>query len=712
MARSCAALNACVAVILCASAWADTTESRALANEYQASAAQPVLTRRNEFNRRLEPIMMQQARYLIGFLHPWDQDRDALLLTGGGSGEHDIRPNAHTVYGLVTLARCVREDYISGLTPELCREKAIAMLRFLLATHGVGGKICRDGKQWHNQWQSALWAYTAGKGAWLLWDDLDPHLKYLAARMICDEADRFVDVRPPFQINSDTKAEENAWNATVVVLAYNMFPKHPRHAKYGETAIIWNLGSFLRKDDVTSTVLVDGKPLRDWNLGADLHEDYTLENHDRVHPDYMNTISMPLFDNLCYEWGHNAAPQAISFNVANVYAQLKKLVLPDGSYVFPNGQDWGVHRNPQWIECNVAEAVLADDRQAATLMRISFDVLERMARRTPNAGVFLPSEFDFPSNQHFMLDMMSNAYLLLASRGPGPEPVPEDQLWRQLAGTYVFDSGKFAVIRSERSVATFSWGRRFMGMAIPLSRDLLWSPNEASMTGQIDLGGKPDGPRIRDVRVSNDAGVFTAVGLADRAAGAIQQRFAFVAFPDGPVLYLDRLKGDERTSTATLKLGMVPLLNEPEWVYHESAERVLRMSNGDTLRLPSKPDPKVKILQSISSSTYDIDGRLGIWCGWPVQRQFFVPNFKFVHGRLEQPLYLSYFTSADWQKGIDGPFTAGGTYVFLPGFDREQQKEFLRDVSMPKSTNTFHIQMPGWTGEIDLKEMRAKFEKR
>src|SRR5690606_32761240 len=78
------------------------------------------------------------------------------------------------------------------------------ILRFLLPAHGAGKKPLADGKTWGGQWQSALWANSAGRAAWLLWDDIPPSLRWLAARMVVDEADRFLNVTPPAQIVRDT----------------------------------------------------------------------------------------------------------------------------------------------------------------------------------------------------------------------------------------------------------------------------------------------------------------------------------------------------------------------------------------------------------------------------------------------------------------------------------------------------------------------------
>ncbi len=239
-----------------------------LTTSLATSQAQPAIRFRTEISRRVEKLLIQQARYLVSTLHPWSYDDRALLLTDGGSLEAQIRPNAHTAYGLAVLYRAAPDNaFTPDFTREMARDNALAILRFLLPTHGAGGVKCKDGKLWHNQWQSALWAYSAGQACWLMWDDLDTQQRWLAARMICDEADRFIEAKPPMQILADTKAEENIWDAQIITLAYLMFPDHPHHARWRDAAIRWIINSFVTQADEKRDTVIDGKPLKDWLVG-------------------------------------------------------------------------------------------------------------------------------------------------------------------------------------------------------------------------------------------------------------------------------------------------------------------------------------------------------------------------------------------------------------------------------------------------------------
>ncbi len=649
-----------------------------LAGPFATSAAQPLLNERGELARRLEPLMAKQAEYLAGTLRPWTETSGALSLTDSKSGEHGIRPNAHTAFALAVMVRTMGDDFPAGLSRETCRDKAVAILRFVLPTHGAGGRKCSDGKQWKDQWQSALWADRAGKAAWLLWDDLDPEMRWLAARMAADEADRFVGKTPPAQVEKDTKAEENAWNSTVVSLAANMLPRDPRAADWRRTAAIWAMSSFVRKADLAENPAVDGIRLADALAGPVIHDDYTLENHDRIHPDYMNTINLLRYQKHLYDWGGAPPPQALTWNTRKVYNVLGKLVLPDGGYVYANGQDWELHRLPHWIDTHAGESVWFGDARAARRMRLVLDTAERMSARDPEGGMFLPGEYFFPSNQHMALDIFADTYLLLRGAGEGAEPVSEERLWKELSGRHVFETGKVAMVRTPKSVSTFSWGQQIMGMVLPLSKDLLLNPNERSMIGMIGIeGAKGDSPRMVRAAVAPMKEGFGVAGILERAGGAAEQRFAFLALPDGRTVYADAVRTTAPAERLRLDLGTLGVLNEARWVYHDGSRSVFHEGGEEVFTATGDDEPKPV---AMNSKWVNLDDMLGVVCLGPTRRQVYHPNRKPARGRVEQLFHLNTVDLKDGRgsnAGKDGDPVARTLLVFYPS----QKHEATRDAA-------------------------------
>jgi len=614
---------------------------------------------------RLRPLLVRQAGYLISLQKPAVGLPGAVSIAGELHNEHSIRPNARTLNGLAFMARTLPDDaFPTTLTRPMCRDNAIAMLRFVLPTHGAGNIMTASGKQWNSQWQSALWASSAGMGAWLLWDELDPELQWLAARMIADEADRFVGQRPPGQVEDDTKAEENAWNSTVISLAACMFPHHPHHQAWMDTAKTWMVSSFVRKADIESSRTIDGATLAARGLEPTLHDDFTMENHHRVHPDYMNTINMCLEQWTMYSWAGLPRPEALTFNTREVYGTLRALTFPDLGYVYVNGQDWQLHRNPQWLPTHALQAIFSKDPAAAFLMHEGLRVNELMMGRTEEGGVFLPEEFSFPSAQADTLEMYMHVYLAVGSFGEGPASMTASDYWKSLTGVHLYEAGKFAVTRTAGSVSTFSWGDQPMGMILPLQKDLLLAPNERNLIGTIAIHGlKKEQPKVIKAVPRLLDGNFTVSGEISRANGAFSQRFAYTALADGRTVYIDDLTVLREVHEPQINLGTLSVLNDKNWIFHDGSRQLFWENGQRSFRVR---DGKPAQPAELSSKWYNLDDTLGIVVAASGERQYYDDNKKIGNGRLEQHFHLnSLLADASQVDANSAPLTRT-TVVFYP----------------------------------------------
>lgn len=188
---------------------------------------------------------------------------------------------------------------------------------------------------------------------------------------------------------------------------------------------------------------------------------------------------------------------------------------------------------------HVMAAVEFEDPQAARLMRNTLETYERMIARSPGT-LHLPEEQASAAMPHSLLDWGSMAYLLMKSHGVGPEPLSEGQLWRDLAGAHLFHAGRFGLLRTPRTIASFSWGRQVMGLVLPFARDLLLAPHERSMIGWVhSADGAAERPQVAEVKLADVPGVLALAGVILRAGGSVEQRFGFLALPDGRAVYLE-----------------------------------------------------------------------------------------------------------------------------------------------------------------------------
>ena len=562
-----------------------------------------------EPSRRLYAVTMNQARYLRGLLQPWDEHPEILALAWE-SVEHGVRPNAHTACGLALLARFGDfDEAVVGAPREQIEREAIALLRRVSSTHVTGPYTCSDGKHWGNQWQSALWAADAGTGAWLLWERLDDDLREAVGKVIEHEADRFVGVVPPAGVEIDTKAEENAWNAQVIALAAQMFPRHPHHEAWLETARIWNFSSYLRAED-----LERGAPAR-WSVpsasiaGPTLHSDWTLENHGRVHPDYMSTPSILNIQMFYHAWSGRPLPrELLTRNQAGIAAILKYLSLPCGNFYYPNGQDWRLHREPDWLYDWALLKYLTDDAEAARLELVCLDTAEKMQARSDEGCVYLPGEWFFASAQHMFFERMALTWLAHRMWGPGPEPVPAAELDRRYAGLRHFEAGRFLCLRTPRMMASFSWGAVVMGEIALWDEDFLTSPEENGFIGDIvEAGAKPARPAV--VAAAIDTGATPCVRLSlDRAGGKVRQELAFFLIEPDTVVYLERITAATDVQLDRCDTGVLGIVNQPRGAY----ERGYRMFDfaGGPMRVESVGRADTR--RALAGNWLNVDGRLRV----------------------------------------------------------------------------------------------------
>lgn len=616
--------------------------------------------------RALEPLLLQQARHLIAELQPSPVGRSAArlpLLKGPAWGEHGIRPNAHTAKGLALVYRLVPDEAFPADFPRtLARDHALALLRHLLPTYATAP--APDAKPWGQQWQSAYWATLTGEACWLLWDDLSPAERSLATRMIAAEAERFVDAVPPAAIVRDSKGEENAWNSQVLSLAGLMFPRHPRAAAWRRAAVRWISSSFARPADLARTDVVDGRPLREWIAGANLHDDFTLENHGRVHPDYMACTYLLTSQAPLYAWAGRAAPAALRLNVATINASLKRLALPDGAWIYPNGQDWGLRRNIDWLEYHTALAVLENDAESARLQRQCLATVERMAARQPRGPIYLTEETKLPSDQSMALELPAHAYALMAEFGEGPEPVALERLMENLTGKHVFASGKFAVMRTPRAIATFSWGAQVMGQVMPLAENQLLAPEARGLVGYVGIAGLArEAPEVREVSVAPLATAFGVAGVLGRGGGAVEQRFAFLALPDGRVVYADQVRLTGGIRPTLLDLGTLGVLNDRHWPAH-SGQR--RLAHAGGTRIFAAADATREAPATFASRWFNLDG-LGVVRLAANGIARYVPAPSGAAGRLEQRFHLNAIPTEKLAEAPPGAEVAHSVVVFYPG---------------------------------------------
>jgi hypothetical protein len=315
----------------------------------------------------------------------------------------------------------------------------------------------------------------------------------------------------------------------------------------------------------------------------------------------------------------------------------------------------------------------------------------------------------FASTQQFLFEGFARSYLLMLQSGEGPPPMDQAALWKSLLGLHRFDSGQFALLRTEHSVSTFSWGRQILGMVLPFQPDLLLTPNEHSMVGLVGN----DEPKMRDVHVSDLPNTLAVCGIIDRGQprpshsknkpttqptpALFEQRFGYVALPDGRTVYVDRLTMARRGSMPLIALGTLGILNDKHWVYHDGT-RTLHFSTGNLI---VRADDTAKAQPAFLASPWiNIDDQLGIVNLNPHPREEFDPQPTHAPGRLEQLLHLNAVSSSTIAHAKPGDTIAADAFIFYPAQQSAQTAQIATQCKLePQSDpNRMTIHLDDSTG--------------
>ena len=596
-----------------------------------------------EMRRTVYEATQRQARYLLGSVHPWQDDASLLLLTESKSTEHWIRPNTGTVEGLAFLYRFGDYDPdLVGVTREQLLPTIVGMMRYLVATHVSGDRVTGDGRPWGDAWQSAHWAQSMGRAAWWIWEDLPDDVRRGVRRVVAHEAARFVDASPPHRIQHDTKAEENAWNSQIFSVAVLLMPDDPHRAAWETAFQKWVISSFLRPADAQSSEIVDGRPVSEQFTGANVHDDFTLENHGMVHPDYMQTFGLSLGCALDFRMTGREPPEALMYNVAGIYENLKWFVLPDGGFVYPSGQDWRLFRNADWLRSHVLMAVFGRDPEAWALARRSLEVLVRMQARSESGAVYQPQEYFFASTQQDLLRSLAHTWLVLHFAEDSQGEFHERQGVRRL------DSGRIILHRTPAAIHALSWGAVVMAQSVPNRIDRIVSPHQRNGIGYIRVADRAGLAPVKliDAEVADRDDGFDARLVVEHGPGQVRVELRYVSHADGRFEMSERLVALQDVTTTEIATGLIGILNNPQWIY-ETGQRRVTVEDG------------TKVVASTSGMTIDaagarqldIDGVLRVTSPQPLSA-WYVAAGDYERARVTDRLYLNRVAGRrDWRAG-------------------------------------------------------------
>lgn len=631
---------------------------------------------------------------------------------GKRHGEHQIRPYASWVNAAAVALKFGQfEQSAVGFSKQQIKAATLSLIEELGAHHAANTN--KQSWWWGDEWQSAHWATFVATGAWLLWERLPASAQDDVVGMLVFEADRFVRDPPPHSEFGDTKAEENAWNSQILALACNMLPRHPHHLAWAEQARRYMVCSYPTAKDAESDRLVDGKPLKEYIQGPNVHPDHTVENHGFFHPDYLACYSLMVRNACAYRLAGEPVPEATLFNVDPSRDILNFLTLPNGWLFYPQETDWNNYRHEVLISAQHTNPMIPDPVGARAL-RWGIDFLEyadALHERDESANLFPGLNFNC-----YPLNVLAESYLLHVLFGPGAAPVTDQEALIALSGTRLFEYGKFVVCRSPGSMASFSWfgtGPRLMGVFTPLSRSTFAVPEFRSLIGYIKSDAEQDGEPAdsksidpveiikRHIDLLPDGGYAVTLDIRRGRHRELGERLAMVALPDGRFVYLESF---QPTADAGHKLGqrrtaLLYLEDNPYW-RRATGWIGIHHPGGTYGRSEVNTTPDRLILDGRNTPWLNVNDRLGI-----VIRSS--SRVELRPGRDRQELSLNYFAPMPQDKRDPAATFAA---VFYPQATRTKTIQLSRDVKfIDLGDRAIAVRLDDLTVAVNLSDQPIKF---
>lgn len=566
-------------------------------------------------------------------------DHDLGYFGDRSHGEMGMRAMGNYIFVAALLATDSAYDARpSGVSRETLLARAKACIAYMTRAHVTGDIKCADGTAWGNEWQSAWWTAKMAAGARLLWPKLAAQERERVERVVVYEADRHLDRVPPSGMASNTRSEENGWDTEVMAWAVGMFPDHQHAPAWRQKLTEFYMNTLSAPQDKTDTTVVDGKQVKDWVVSANIHDDYTIENHGAYHFCYM---ACPLHS---LAWGFEGLiggsqnpPEALFHHYLDVWRWVKRGYIGEGRFAYLSGKDW-----PRYayglsfvLPATVVAQIQFDDADARRIESDRIATLER--EQILNAdGSFYGGRFTRNAiegrNAEYETDTYANLALcyLLHRRGKTPIPPDSEQLRKHLAGTWSSAGSGWIFGRSPKVFASFSWrylgGIRPVGLFIPAgSADMAeWMPNQ--LVGQFDVEGvDARKTKYQHSETTSKAGFGTTgeIVYSDaKGAPLVRQQISYTALTEeGVAVVMERTVAVAPVKVKSSRALNVAIAND---IFNGSVRKIgYRPSNlgfeltgatnlGTTEAALSTANAVSSTDRQISSKWLTIDNRLGI----------------------------------------------------------------------------------------------------
>ena len=519
--------------------------------------------------------------------------------------ERGVRPNADLSMICAFLTKYARDKVTlpDGVTWTDLEDMAMQSLVFAYSTHKANKlKVCSGNNYWGSVsnsdcvWESSLWAMSVAYSAYFQWDKLTDEQKGYIYALLKAECNYELERSIPTGYASDSKAEENGWEADVLAATLGLFPNDDLAPRWFARLREFAVNSYSHYADATNQTVIDPEydntTIAQLYRGKNLYDDYTLQNHNLFHTSYQNVVMQELGEAALalkmFQLGTAGTEKwktnALMHNNREVMDEvLNWLALADGELAMPNGNDWSLFLFDQ-ITSYSTMACFLRDTDALMLENMAYKYIKARQATTPDGSWLLNADvgarrMGVQAHRVMMTWLMHEAM-------PTAELTPT--AWSDFnarhADAKIFGTQNIVRASTDDRFTCFSWStglQSYTGYIASNSPDKnkIIVPYRANNTGNLlgwyTVSGKgtnatPVVSGIYDLRGNS----YTMNGELNTNDATLNNRFAIYSTPGNAVIYLDYVRGNTsgtitREQGGLLAISTDPMTKEKRTIYYD-----------------------------------------------------------------------------------------------------------------------------------------------
>lgn len=290
----------------------------------------------NTLRIRAQRLLENWLPFSVGY---WEGDsrRSDMGFFGTGYSGWGVQTNQRfsSALGVLSVRGSERIDRSA------CRDKAVASLRFSLASHGTGSGACSDGRRWGRHWLSALGLERMMHGVELLRESLDEEILDGLERVICSEAKWILEDYERDGISGITGnqwasqggngPESNIWNGALLWRAAHLYPHHESAEAWKSRAHEFFINGVSIPADASDETICAGATVSSRFRGANFFPHYALDHHGYLNVGYMTVcVSNAAFLHFDARLMGLDAPESLYHHQSDLWQVLRRMIFSDG----------------------------------------------------------------------------------------------------------------------------------------------------------------------------------------------------------------------------------------------------------------------------------------------------------------------------------------------------------------------------------------------